>query len=161
MIRPATTDDVPALFDLIRELADYEKLTHEVTGSAEALAADLFGAAPSDGALVAISGGSVVGYALFFPIYSTFRTARGMHLEDLYVTPDHRGKGLGRALLLGTAAQAVATGCARLDWNVLDWNISAIGFYAALGAPILPDWRVCRLEGEALARAAARAAILP
>jgi GNAT superfamily N-acetyltransferase len=158
MIRAAGMADVPHLVHCIRELARYERLEHECDPDAALLAEHLFGARPLCGALVAEDDGRAVGFALFFLSYSTFRTRPCMHLEDLFVLPDQRGNGHGLQLLRAVAAEAVRRGCARLDWNVLDWNAPAIGFYQRQGARLLPDWRTCRLDGEALdavARAAA------
>jgi GNAT superfamily N-acetyltransferase len=117
----------------------------------------LFGPVPACGALLADVGGEPAGFALFFASYSTFLTEVCLHLEDLFVRPAHRGRGIGLALLRAVAAVAVARGCPRLDWQVLDWNAPAIGFYERQGARVLPDWRTCRLDGDALARCAAPA----
>ncbi len=156
MIRPAEPDDVPVILALIRELAGYERLQDEVEATAESLAEHLFGVRPWCSALVAEEGeGEVVGYALFYPCYSSFKAKSSLFLEDLFVTPRARGRGHGRALLQSLAAVAREQGAARMDWNVLDWNQSAIDFYAALGAEVLEDWRLCRIQGEALARLAA------
>ena len=143
--------------DLIRELAAYENLSDHVDASAAALGEHLFGATPVCQALVASQEGvaGIVGYALFFPTYSSFKTSPSLFLEDLYVTTRARGQGHGKALLAAVAAEARARGFPRLDWNVLSCNRPAIEFYASLGAPVLEDWRVCRLQGEALARLAA------
>lgn len=154
-LRPATPADVPALMALIRELAVYEKLEHLVTGTPAQLHEHLFGARPVVEAVVAEAGGTgaepaVVGFALFFTNYSTFLTRPGLYLEDLYVQPAHRGRGLGRALLKHLGALAVARGCGRFEWSVLDWNESAIRFYEKMGAQLLPDWRICRVTGAAL-----------
>ena len=143
------------LLTLIRELADYERLQHEVEANAGALGEHLFGESPRCSALVALEADNIVGYALYFPSYSTFRSSPALFLEDLYVTPAARGKGHGRALLAAVAAAARDLGAARLDWNVLAWNQLAIDFYQTLGAEVLTDWRVCRLQGEALQRVAA------
>lgn len=154
-IRAAAPADVPALLHFIRELARYEHLEHQLDLDAERLAAHLFGPSPSCGALLAEVVGHPVGFALFYASYSTFRTRPCLHLEDLFVLPEHRGAGTGLALLRAVAAEAVRRGCPRLDWNVLDWNAPAIGFYEKQGAALLPDWRTCRLEGEGLAKVAA------
>ncbi len=143
------------LLTLIRELADYERLQHEVEANAASLGEHLFGESPRCSALVATEADNIVGYALYFPSYSTFRSSPALFLEDLYVTPAARGKGHGRALLAAVAAAARDLGAARLDWNVLAWNQPAIDFYQTLGAEVLTDWRVCRLQGEALQRVAA------
>lgn len=152
MIRDAQRQDVPKILDLIRELADYEKLTVELELSEHALARHLFGEPRLCEALVACQGEEhVVGYALVFASYTTFKTRACLFLEDLYVQPASRGQGFGRALLSAVAELAERRGCARMQWNVLDWNTPAIEFYEALGAEVLPDWRVCQLSGEALA----------
>lgn len=160
MIRPSTPSDVPAIIALIRELADYEQLLHQVKATADDLQRDLFGPQPKCGVLIAETdpGSAPVGYALFFESYSTFWTHSCLHLEDVFVTQEFRGQGLGRDLLAAVAAEARHRDCPRMDWNVLDWNRPAIDFYRGLGADLLPDWRTCRLEGEALARVAGLAA---
>ena len=154
-IRAATPADVGAMHALMYELAEFEKLTHLFTGTADGLADALFGARPAAEALVAEDGGRIVGYALFFHNYSTFLSRRGLYLEDLYVQPSQRGTGLGTAMLRALAAIAVERGCARFEWTVLDWNTPAIGFYEKLGATVLPDWRVVRMTGDALEKLAA------
>ena len=155
MIRKATENDVPHLAHCIRELARYERLEHELEVDEGRLAEHLFGARPAVSAFVAEADGVPVGFALFFATFSTFKTRSCLYLEDLFVLPQHRGAGHGLALLRAVAAEAVRRGCPRLDWNVLDWNESAIGFYRAHGAEVLSDWRTCRLQGAALARMAA------
>jgi GNAT superfamily N-acetyltransferase len=154
-IRPARPGDEHALFALIQASADYEKLTHAVTGSAEKLAHDLFGPRPAAEALLVESENRAVAFALFFHNYSTFLTQPGLYLEDIFVLPDYRRRGIGKALLSEVAKLAHARGCGRLEWSVLDWNVGAIGFYQSLGASVFPDWRICRItasELEALAR---------
>jgi GNAT superfamily N-acetyltransferase len=153
MIRPATPDDVPAIASLIAGLAEYEKLPQEVDEGR--LRQHLFGPRPYAEVLLAEEAGLAVGYALFFFNYSTFRAQPGLFLEDLFVLPAHRGKGHGKALLGAVAGAAVARGCARVEWAVLNWNKPAIDFYKALGASPLDDWTGFRLTGEALARASA------
>lgn len=133
-IRAARPEDVARVWELIRGLADYEKLEHRVTGSAERLAEHLFGARRLVSCLVAEEGAGLVGFAIHYLIYSTFRTQPMMWLEDLFVPPSHRGRGIGRALLLATAREAARLGCWRLSWAVLEWNEPAIGFYESLGA---------------------------
>ncbi len=149
-LRPAEAADAPAIDGLIRELADYEKLGHLVQSSPEALQQHLFGPNPAAQAVVADVGGEVVAFALYFTNFSTFLAKPGLYLEDLYVQPAHRGKGLGKALLQHLASLAVARGCGRFEWSVLDWNTPAIRFYERMGATLLPDWRICRVTGEAL-----------
>jgi GNAT superfamily N-acetyltransferase len=149
-IRPAVPGDEQALFALIEGLAHYAQLAHELSGSAEALRDHLFGARPAAEALLAQhdAGGvtEVVGFALFFTNYSTFRTQPGIYLEDLFVVESHRKRGVGRALLTKLIAIAEARGAGRLEWTVLQWNESAIAFYRQLGAEVLPDYRVCRIS---------------
>lgn len=152
IIRPATEADVPLILRFIRELAEYERLLHEVVATEERLRDTLFGARPAAEVVVAEHGGDAVGFALFFQNYSTFLAQPGIYLEDLYVSPAARGRGMGRALLAHLAALARARGCGRLEWWVLDWNESAIRFYRSLGAQPMEDWTVFRLTGDALAR---------
>ncbi|WP_321898765.1 GNAT family N-acetyltransferase [Paraburkholderia heleia] len=159
-IRAATAADVGAMHALMYELAEFEKLTHLFTGTADGLADALFGTRPAAEALVAEDAGRIVGYALFFHNYSTFLSRRGLYLEDLYVQPSQRGTGLGTAMLRALAAIAVERGCARFEWTVLDWNTPAIGFYEKLGATVLPDWRVVRMTGDALDKLAAPGATM-
>jgi len=155
-IRAARPDDGPTIFKLIQALAEYERLSHEVTGSEALLREHLFGDRPYAEALLATWDGEVVGFALFFSTYSTFLTRPGLYLEDLFVQPAYRGRGLGKALLQRLAQVAVERGAGRLEWNVLDWNAPAIAFYQAMGAQVLPDWRTCRVTGTALQALAAR-----
>lgn len=150
-IRPATPADVPALMTLIKALADYEQLSHQVTGTAADLAAALFGPRPYAEAALAWVGGQPVGLVLFFYNFSTFLMKPGLYLEDIFVQPDYRGQGIGKALLVYLGQLALARGCGRLDWNVLDWNTPAIAFYQRMGAEIQPEWRLCRVTGDALA----------
>ena len=154
-VAPATPADVPDLLRMIRALADYERLAHLVVADEARLAEALFGASPGPEALIARAGGetgSAAGFALFFHTFSTFLGRRGLWLEDLFVFPEHRGRGLGRRLLADLAALARARGCGRFEWAVLDWNAPAIGFYEAMGATVLPDWRIARVAGDALNR---------
>jgi GNAT superfamily N-acetyltransferase len=151
-IRPATVVDVPVIFELIQALAEYEKLTHLVTGSAGDLEDHLFGEKPYAEVLVAESGDRVVGFALYFWNYSTFLAKPGIYLEDLFVLPEYRRQGIGKALLTRLAQVAIARGAGRLEWSVLDWNQPAIDFYERMGATVLPDWRICRVTGETLGR---------
>ncbi len=149
-IRSATPADVPALFSLIQALAEYENLSDAVIGNPEQLAEHLFGSRPYVEAIAADHAGQVVGFALFLHNYSTFLTKPGIYLEDLFVLPDYRGQQIGKALLTHLAQIAVDRGCGRLEWSVLDWNEPAIGFYKRMGATVLPDWRTCRVTGDAL-----------
>ncbi|MEO8485555.1 MAG: GNAT family N-acetyltransferase [Betaproteobacteria bacterium] len=153
-IRPATGADVGAVHGLIGELATYEKLAHLCVGTLPDLESALFGPRPSAAVLVAELQGEIVGFALFFQTFSTFLARPGLWLEDLYVRPEHRGKGVGAGLLRALAAIAVERRCGRFEWAVLDWNASAIGFYERLGATVLPDWRLARVTGETLERLA-------
>jgi GNAT superfamily N-acetyltransferase len=149
-LRAASADDAPALVGLIRELAEFEQLTHLVVVTADSLAHQLFGPRPAAEAVVVEHAGAVVGFALFFTNFSTFLGRPGLYLEDLYVQPAHRGTGLGKALLSHLGALAVERGCGRFEWSVLDWNADAIAFYEKMGATVMPDWRICRVTGEAL-----------
>jgi GNAT superfamily N-acetyltransferase len=150
MIRPARPADSPALYSLIRALAEYERLLDQVVLTPERLEEHLFGPRPYAEALVAEDQGRVVGFALFFHNYSTFLGRPGMYLEDLFVLPEHRGQGHGKALLKELARLAVQRGCGRLEWSVLNWNEPSIQFYRALGAVPMDQWSVYRLTGEAL-----------
>ncbi|MFG3440686.1 GNAT family N-acetyltransferase [Nonomuraea sp. NPDC047897] len=161
MIRPATPADVPAILQLIRDLATYEKAAHEVRTDEEQLRAALFGPDPAVFAHVAVDGdgdgAEVVGFALWFLNFSTWRGTHGIYLEDLYVRPDRRGGGHGRALLAALAGICVERGYQRLEWSVLDWNEPAIDFYRAAGAVPMAEWTVFRLTDGALLRMAERA----
>lgn len=154
MIRPATLADVPSIARLIRGLAEYERLSHVVTLDEDRLREHLFGPRPYAEVLLAEDGGAVVGFALFFHNYSTFRAKPGIYLEDLFVDPAHRGKGHGKALLISLARLALARDCARVEWSVLNWNEPSIRFYQALGAEPLDEWTAYRLTGEALEKLA-------
>lgn len=149
-ITSATAADVPTILRLIRALADYEKLSHEVVATEAGLLDALFGNRPGAECLIGRENGEAVGFALFFHNFSTFLGRRGLYLEDLFVDPDHRGKGYGRALLQALAQLAVARQCGRLEWSVLDWNAPAIGFYRSVGAVVMDEWRICRLTGDGL-----------
>ena len=151
-LRRAVRADVPEILRLIKALAEYEKLSHEVVATEAALAQTLFGARPTAEVLLAEEGGRAVGFALFFQNYSTFLARPGIYLEDLFVEPALRGRGIGKALLQAVARLAVERGCGRFEWAVLDWNAPAIGFYESLGARPMNDWTVMRLSGEALRR---------
>jgi GNAT superfamily N-acetyltransferase len=150
--RQAVEDDIPELFALILALAEYEKLLNRVTGTVEQLQEHLFGSRIYAEAIVTEIDDQIVGFALFFPNYSTFLTKPGIYLEDLFVLPEYRRQGIGKAMLsyLGKLAQERDAG--RLEWSVLDWNESAIAFYQSMGAEVLPDWRTCRVTGKALQR---------
>lgn len=157
-LRGATRADVPVLFELIKGLAEYEKLSHVVTGSAAALETHLFGDGsreeshyqPYAEAIIAEFAGKAVGFSLFFHNYSTFLTQPGIYIEDLFVLPEYRGQGIGKQLISYVAQLAVSRNCGRLEWSVLDWNESAIGFYQHIGASILDEWRICRVTGNSL-----------
>ncbi len=151
IIRPASGADVPVILQFIRELARYERLEHEVAASAAELAEALFGERRYAEVVLACSGGLPVGFALFFHNFSTFKGRPGIYLEDLYVRPEARGRGIGKRLLAHLARLAVERRCARLEWAVLDWNEPSIGFYRSLGAVALDEWTVFRLTGDALA----------
>lgn len=153
-LHPATPADVPAIYDLIHALAEYEKLAHEVIGSTADLEAHLFGDRAYAEAILARVNEQPVGFALFFHNYSTFLMKPGIHLEDLFVLPDYRGYGIGKALLQYLGQLAVERGCGRLEWNVLDWNAPAIAFYERMGAEIKPEWQLCRVTGAALTQLA-------
>ncbi|HEX5760015.1 MAG TPA: GNAT family N-acetyltransferase [Thermoanaerobaculia bacterium] len=157
-IVPATAADLPLVHRFIRELAEYERLLPEVTVTEEKLRATLFGPRPAAEVVLAYDGEEPVGFALFFPNYSTFLAQPGIYLEDLYVRPEARGRGVGRALLVHLARLAVERGCGRLEWAVLDWNEPAIRFYRGLGARSMDDWITFRLTGEPLARLAGQPA---
>jgi GNAT superfamily N-acetyltransferase len=149
-IRTGEASDVRLIADLIRALARFEKLEDKVTMTEERLAASLFGPRPYAETLIAEEDGAPVGFALFFHSFSTFLAQPGIYLEDLFVIPEQRGRGTGRALLTELARLAVKRGCGRLEWAVLNWNRDAIGFYERLGARPNTEWTVYRLTGEAL-----------
>lgn len=153
-IRPATEDDVPLILSFIRELAEYEKLGHEVVATEETLRESLFGERRVAEVLLGYMDGEPAAFALFFHNFSTFLGRPGIYLEDLFVRPEHRGSGIGKAMLSHLARLAVERGCGRLEWWVLDWNEPAIGFYEKLGAVPMDDWAVYRLTGEALEKLA-------
>jgi GNAT superfamily N-acetyltransferase len=149
-IRPATVEDLPEILAMIRELAEYERALHEVRLTEEQLTGALFGDSPALFGHVAEADGEVVGIALWFLNFSTWRGTHGIYLEDLYVSPAHRGTGLGRELLRTLAAVCVERGYSRLEWSVLDWNTPSIEFYKAAGAVPLDEWTVFRLTDDAL-----------
>jgi GNAT superfamily N-acetyltransferase len=150
MIRPATPADVPVIASLIRALADYEKLADAVCFDEAKIAEHLFGRRAFAECLLAEPDGTAVGFALFFHNYSTFLGKPGIYLEDLFVIPEHRGKGLGKALLAAIGRLAVERDCGRIEWSVLDWNTPAIGFYEKLGAKPVGGWTVYRMTGESI-----------
>lgn len=155
MIRRARPDDVRHIVAHVHELAEYEQLAHTCHADVERVHEHLFGAKPACEALVAVAAADdVVGMAIFFQAYSTFAPGPFLYLEDLYVTPRARGQGHGKALLQALAADASARGMPRVQWSVLDWNAPAISFYESLGAQLLPAWRTCRLQGDAIAKLA-------
>jgi len=154
-IERATENDVPLIFSLIKALAEYERMSDEVVATEAGLRETLFGAHPSAEVVIAYAGGEPAGFALFFHNYSTFLGKPGLYLEDLFVVPKFRGAGLGRALLTRLAELAVARGCGRFEWAVLDWNEPAIGFYKKLGAKPMDDWTIFRVTGDALRSLAA------
>jgi GNAT superfamily N-acetyltransferase len=149
-IRVATEDDVPLFFSLIKELAEYERLSHEVVATEESLRHWLFGERPVAEVLIGHHEGEPAGFALFFHNFSTFLGKPGIYLEDLYVRPEFRGAGIGRALLVHLARLARERGCGRLEWAVLDWNKPAIGFYKGLGGSPVSGWTTYRVTGKSL-----------
>ncbi|MGJ5832508.1 GNAT family N-acetyltransferase [Streptomyces ossamyceticus] len=159
MIRAATVNDVADIRAMVRELAAYERVVEQARATEEQLREALFGERPAAYALIAEDDGTgeTVGYALWFPRFSTWTGTRGMHLEDLYVRPTARGGGYGKALLASLAAICRRDGFERFEWWVLDWNEPAIGFYKSLGAELLEEWTVCRLSGTPLDDLAAQA----
>ncbi|MDJ0903525.1 MAG: GNAT family N-acetyltransferase [Xenococcus sp. MO_188.B8] len=149
-IRSAISTDVESIFSLIKALAEYEKLSHLVTGNSQELAEHLFGDSPCAEAIIAEVDGKIVGFGLFFQNYSTFLTKPGIYLEDLFVLPEYRRRGIAKGILRYLADLAIARDAGRLEWSVLDWNENAIAFYEKIGASVLPEWRICRLTGNAL-----------
>lgn len=154
IIRPATPQDIPGILDLMRELAEYEKLLDIFKATEDSLRASLFGRTPAAECLVAQRTDeqepALLAYAIWFHNYSSFLSRRGLYLEDVYVRADQRGQGIGGALLRQLAAIAIERGCGRFEWTVLDWNQTAIDFYESLGADVLPEWRIVRVTGAAL-----------
>ncbi|OCC25430.1 diamine acetyltransferase [Croceicoccus estronivorus] len=151
-VRPATREDMPMIASFIRELAEYERLSHAVRFDEQVMALHLFGPNPAAEVLIGEYRDEAQGFALFFPTFSTFEGKPGIWLEDLYVRPSARGAGLGKALLHQIAKTALKRGCARFEWSVLEWNEPALGFYRSLGTVMQDDWRFMRLEGEALSQ---------
>ena len=156
-VRPATLEDVPLLLELIRGLAEYEKLQHEVTATEELLREHLFGSAPVASALVGEVDGRPEGYAVYFRRYSTFSGKPGIYLEDIFVRPDIRGSGLGKAMMAALSRLVVEAGGDHMEWAVLDWNEPSVGFYKSLGAKSEAEWPTYSLQGEALRQLAATA----
>lgn len=155
ILRPAEPGDCAEIDRLVHELAVYEKLAHQKVGTAEDLRAALFGTRPAAEAILAERDGRAVGFALFFTTFSTFLAKPGLYLEDVFVEPGHRGLGIGKAILRHLAALAVARGCGRFEWRVLDWNEPSIRFYESLGGKVLPEWELVRMteaEFSALAK---------
>ncbi len=149
-IRPARPDDVPVILDLIVGLARYEKLEHKVAATEADIAAALFGPSPRVFCSLAGADGAVAGFALWYYTFSTFVGRHGIYLEDLFVRPEFRGRGLGKALIADLARRCVAENLGRFEWSVLDWNEPAIQFYRSQGARLLDDWTMCRVDGDAL-----------
>jgi len=156
-LRPANPADIPLILDLIRGLAEYERLAHEAVATPADVEAALFGPRPAAEVVIAECDGAPAGFALFFISFSTFLGKPGLYLEDLFVLPEFRGRGIGRRLMVHLAALAVARGYGRFEWSVLDWNTPAIEFYRSLGARPMDEWTVQRLDGEALRALAASA----
>lgn len=149
-IRRATRADTPVVLELIRALADYEKLAHLVQADANLLEDQLFSETTPAETLLCIADGTAVGFAVFFHNFSTFMGRKGLYLEDLFVRPEHRGRGYGKALLLHVARIAHERGCGRFEWMVLDWNAPAMRFYEGFGAQCMKEWRLFRVTGDAL-----------
>ena len=157
-LRSATPSDTGVIFSLIRELAVYEELLHAVDATEAMIGDALFGVAPRAFCELAEWDGEVAGFSLWFYNFSTFRGRHGIYLEDLFVRPEFRGRGLGKALIVSLAQRCVTENLARFEWSVLNWNAPSIAFYKALGATMLDDWTGCRVTGDALAGLAGRAA---
>lgn len=151
-IRAAGPADVPVILGFIRDLAEYEKLSHEVEATEAQLSATLFGPKPAAECILACIDDEPAGFGIFFTTYSTFLAKPGLHLEDLFVKKEFRGRGIGKAILTHLAALAIERNYGRMEWTVLDWNRPAIDFYHSLGAQQLHEWRICRLTGSALTR---------
>ena len=151
-IRAARRDDSALIFALVRELADYEKLSGDVDATEDAISAALFSEAPRLHCDIAEWGDEPAGFAVWFLNFSTFRGRHGIYVEDIFVRPAWRGRGIGKALMTQLARRCVERGYARCEWAVLDWNAPSIAFYKSIGAQVLDDWKICRLSGEALAR---------
>ena len=156
VIRPAEPHEAPLVLSFVRELAEYERLSHEVVATDEGMRQALFGPRPYAEVIFACLNGEPVGFALFCYNFSTFLARPGIHLEDLFVRPNCRGRGIGQKLLSWLARETLARGCGRLEWAVLDWNEPSIKFYDSLGARALKEWFTYRLSGESLEKIAAR-----
>lgn len=150
-IRAARPDDGALIFSLVRELAEYEKLSHEIEATQQDIAAALFGPSPRLFCDIAEWNGEAAGFTVWFLIYSTFRGRHGMYLEDLFVRPQFRGRGIGKGLMRQLARRCVDEGYARFEWAVLDWNAPSIAFYQSIGAELKDEWKICRLSGPQLA----------
>jgi GNAT superfamily N-acetyltransferase len=155
-IRPAKEKDVDTIFELILGLAAYEKLIDRVTGDTDLLRSHLFRDRAYAEVILAELDGLAIGFALFFHTYSTFLTQPGLYLEDVFIRPEYRRQGVGKALMNSVVKIAHERGCGRLEWSVLDWNQNAIEFYQSLGATVLPDWKICRMSAETLAEIATK-----
>jgi len=155
VLRAASPDDVPVILSCIHGLADYEKLGHEVVATEALLRETLFGSRPAAEVILAFHDTDVAGFALFFHSYSTFLARPGIYLEDLFVLPAYRGRGVGKLLLARLARLALDRGCGRLEWSVLDWNVDAIRFYRSIGARAMTEWTTNRVTGDALSALAA------
>jgi len=154
-ILPARSEDVPIILSLIRALGEYERLSHEIVATEDGLRAWLFGERPAAEVVLASLNDTVVGFALFFHNFSTFLGRPGLYLEDLFVKPEWRGRGIGQRLLVHLASLAVERGCGRMEWTVLDWNEPALRFYERMGARVMQEWKLCRLTGDSLTHVAA------
>ena len=154
IIRSAEPNDCAVIFEMVQGLAEYEKLSHTVTGDAEKLHQHSFGSPKYIETILAEIAGVPVGFAMFFHNYSSYLTKPGIYLEDIYIIPEYRQQGIGKALLIKVAQIAVERDCGRMEWNVLDWNVSAQEFYYRMGAEMVEDWRICRLNRENLIKLA-------
>lgn len=154
-IESARPEDVPVILDLIRGLGEYERLSHEIVATEDGLRRWLFGERPAAEVVLASVDADVAGFALFFHNFSTFLGRPGLYLEDLFVKPEWRGRGIGQRLLVHLAELAVERGCGRMEWTVLDWNEPALRFYERMGARVMKEWKLCRLTGDSLTRVAA------
>jgi diamine N-acetyltransferase len=155
-LRPARESDSALIFALVRELADYEKLSHEVDATPQVIAAALFGKESRLYCDIAEWNGEAAGFAVWFLNFSTFRGRHGIYLEDLFVRPAYRGRGIGKALMARLAQRCLDDGLARFEWSVLGWNTPSIAFYKSIGAQVMDEWKICRLSGPALESFAAK-----